>query len=122
MKTKMLGAGMMAAMLAFVGVSACAEEAAQAAPAASAKAAVAARPGRVQITPEKRAEMRAKREQFMAARKAAMQAKMLEVVKKYVPDEEKAKALLAELEAVLMPSRRVRAERKPAEKKDRVNF
>ena len=75
-------------------------------------------PRRAQMTPEKRAEMRAQREKFMAERKAAMEAKALEVVKKYVPDEEKAKALLAELEAVLMPSRRVRAEKKPAEKKD----
>ena len=106
MKTKMLGAGMMAAMLAIAGVSANAEEAAPAAPAADAKAAVAAKPGRVQMTPEKRAEMRAKREQFMAARKAALQAKVLEIVKKYVSDETQAKALVAELEATVMSSRR----------------
>ena len=116
MKMKMLGAGMMAAMLAFVGVSACAEEAAQAAPAASAKVAVAAKPGHVQMTPEKRAEMRAKREQFMAARKAALQAKALEVVKKYVSDEEKAKALVAELEAAMKPSRRAPMAKKPEAK------
>ena len=106
MKKRMLGAGMMAAMLAFAGVSARAEEAAPAAPAASAKAAVVAKPGRVQMTPEKRAEMRAKREQFMAERKAALQAKVLEIVKKYVPDETQAKALVAELEAAMKPSRR----------------
>lgn len=106
MKTKMLGAGMMAAMLAFVGVSANAEEAAPAAPAADAKAAVAAKPGRVQITPEQRAKMREQRVKAMAERKAALQAKVLEVVKKYVPDEEKAKALVAELEAAMKPSRR----------------
>ena len=105
MKTKMLGAGMMAAMLAFAGVSARAEEAAQAAPAADAKAAVAAKPGRVQMTPEQRAELRAKRMKVMNERRAAMQAKALEIVKKYVPDEEKAKALLAELEAVRRPAR-----------------
>ena len=39
-------------------------------------------------------------------------------LKKPVTIPGKAKALLAELEAVLMPSRRARAERKPAEKKD----
>ena len=106
MKKRMLGAGMMAAMLAVAGVSANAEEAAQAAPAASAKAAVVAKPGRVQMTPEQRAEMRAKRVKAMAERKVALQAKALEIVKKYVPDEEKAKALVAELEAAMKPSRR----------------
>ena len=130
MSTKMVGAGLIAAMLAMVGVSSYAASATGAAAgeaivatasaeAGQATAAVPARsPRRAQLTPEKRAEMRAQREKFMAERKAELQAKALEVVKKYVPDETQAKALLAELESVLMPSRRVRAERKPAEKKD----
>ena len=130
MKTKMVGAGLIAAMLAVVGVSSHAASATGAAAGESIVATASAAAGqtteavspraprRAQMTPERRAEMRAQREKFMAERKAAMQAKALEVVKKYVSDEEKAKALLAELEAVLTPSRRVRAERKPAEKKD----
>ena len=130
MSTKMVGAGLIAAMLAMVGLSSFAVSATGAAAGEAIVTAASAEPGqtdeavapraprRAQMTPEKRAEMRAQREKFMAERKAAMEAKVLEVVKKYVSDEEKAKALLAELEAVLMPSRRVRAERKPAEKKD----
>ena len=118
MKTKMFGAGLIAAMLAVVGVSSHAASATGAEAGQTAEAVAPRAPRRAQMTPEKRAEMRAQREKFMAERKAAMQAKALEVVKKYVPDEEKAKALLAELEAVLMPARRVRAEKKPAEKKD----
>ena len=115
------GAVAIAAVMVFVGLSSYAASATGAATSAEAGAgqATSARTSRrAQMTPEKRAEMRAQREKFMAERKAAMEAKALEVVKKYVSDEEKAKALLAELEAVLMPSRRVRAARKPAEKKD----
>ena len=63
-------------------------------------------PRRAQLTDEQRAQMRAKREQFIAQHKAAMEAKVLEVVKKYVPDEEKAKALVAELQEVLKTGRR----------------
>ena len=50
--------------------------------------------------------MRAKRMQFMNERKAAMDAKQLEIIKKYVSDEAKAKALLEELKAARMPARR----------------
>ena len=53
------------------------------------------KPARPQMTPEQRAEIRAKRE---AERKAAMEAKMLEIVKKYIADEEQAKALIKELQ------------------------
>ena len=53
------------------------------------------KPARPQITPEQRAEIRAKRE---AERKAAMEAKKLEIVKKYIADEEQAKALIKELQ------------------------
>ncbi len=64
------------------------------------------KPARPQITPEQRAEMRAKREKFMAERKAAMEAKMLEIVKKYIADEEQAKALIKELQETMRPGMR----------------
>ena len=130
MGSRAFGAVAIAVAMAFVGLSSFAASAtgaaageaivtaASAEPGQTAEAVAPRAPRRAQMTPEKRAEMRAQREKFMAERKAAMEAKALEVVKKYVSDEEKAKALLAELESVLMPSRRVRAERKPAEKKD----
>ena len=83
-----------------------AEEAAK--PAEAAKAAVPAMAARKQITPEQRAAMKAKFEERMAARKAEMEKKALDVIKKYGLDDEKAKALLADLEAVLKPARRPR--------------
>lgn len=64
------------------------------------------KPARPQMTPEQRAEMRAKREKFMAERKAAMEAKMLEIVKKYIADEEQAKALIKELQETMRPGMR----------------
>ena len=99
-----------------------AEEPAKPAAAAPAAAeAVKVAPKRPQITPEQRAKMREQREKFMAERKAKMEAKMLEVVKKYVPEEEKAKALVKELQDTLMAGRRnmMRPPRqsKPAEAK-----
>ena len=63
-----------------------------AAPAAAAVAKPTA-PARPQMTEEQRAQMRERRQKFMAERKAAMESKMLEVVKKYVPEEAKAKEL-----------------------------
>ena len=83
-----------------------ADEAAK--PAAPAAAAAVKAPARRQITPEQRAAMRAKFEQRMAARKAEMEKKGLEIIKKYGLDDEKAKALLAELEAAMRPARRPR--------------
>lgn len=83
-----------------------AEEAAK--PAAPAAPAAVKAPARRQITPEQRAEMRAKFEQRMAARKAEMEKRSLEIIKKYGLDDEKAKALLAELETAMRPSRRPR--------------
>ena len=68
--------------------------------------AVKAAPKRPQITPEQRQKMREQREKFMAERKAKMEAQVLEIVKKYVPEEEKAKALVKELEDVVMAGRR----------------
>ena len=55
-------------------------------------------PARKQMTPEQRAEMRAKFEQRMAARKAEMEKKAVEIIKKYGLDDEKAKALYDELQ------------------------
>ena len=85
-----------------------AEEADKAAPAvpAAAEAAVKVVPKRPQITPEQRQKMREQREKFMAERKAKMEARVLEIVKKYVPEEEKAKALVKELQDAMMAGRR----------------
>ena len=77
---------------------------AKAAPAAAEAVKVA--PKRPQISEEQRAKMREQREKFMAERKAKMEQQLLEVVKKYVPEEEKAKALVKELEDTLMAGRR----------------
>ena len=88
------------------------------APTAATAAVPAARP---KMTPEQRQKMREQREKFMAERKAAMEAKLLEVVKKYVPEEEKAKALIKDLQEAMMAGRRnmMRPPRppKPAEAK-----
>ena len=85
-----------------------AEETAKAeAPAVPAAAeAVKVAPKRPQITPEQRQKMREQREKFMAERKAKMEAQLLEVAKKYVPEEEKAKALVKELQDAMMVGRR----------------
>lgn len=92
----------------------------QATPVAAAEA-VKTAPQRRQITPEQRQKMREQREKFMAERKAKMEAQVLEVVKKYVPEEEKAKALVKELQDAMMAGRRnmMRPPRppKPAEAK-----
>ena len=66
-----------------------------------------ARPSK--LTDEQRAQIKARREKFMAerkARQAEMQTKILETIKKYVPDEAKAKELQAELDKVMMSARR----------------
>ena len=74
---------------------------------------------RSQITPEQRQKMREQREKFMAERKAKMEAQVLEIVKKYVPEEEKAKALVKELQDAMMSGRRnmMRRPPKPVEAK-----
>ena len=92
-----------------------AEEAAKAeAPAVPAAAgAVKVAPKRPQITPEQRQKMREQREKFMAERKAKMEAQVLEIVKKYVPEEEKAKALVKELQDAMMAGRRNMMRRPP---------
>ena len=71
--------------------------------------AVKAAPKRPQISEEQREKMREQREKLekrMAERKAKMEAQILEVVKKYVPEEEKAKALVKELQDAMMAGRR----------------
>ena len=85
-----------------------AEEAAKAeAPAApTAAEAVKVAPKRPQMMSEQRAELRALFEKRMAEYKAKMEAQALEIVKKYVPEEEKAKALVKELQDVMMVGRR----------------
>ena len=75
--------------------------------------AVEVAPKRPQITEEQRAKMREQREKFMAERKAKMEAQILEVVKKYVPEEEKAKALVKELQDAMMAGRRNMMMRRP---------
>lgn len=82
-----------------------AEEKTSAAPAAPVAAETAKR-ARPKLTEEQketmRAQMKARHEKFMAERRA----KMLETIKKYVPDEAKAKELQAELEKNMMSMRR----------------
>ena len=95
-----------AVMVACSMVALAAEEAKKEAAPAAAPAKAQVQPPRAKLTPEQRAEMRAKREKFFAERKAALEAKMLEVAKKYVPEEEKAKALIKDLQDVMMSSRR----------------
>ena len=92
-----------------------AEETAKAeAPAAPAAAeAVKVAPKRPQITPEQRQKMREQREKFMAERKAKMEAQVLEIVKKYVPEDEKAKALVKELRETVRTGRRNMMRRPP---------
>ena len=80
---------------------------AKAAPAAAEAVKVA--PKRPQISEEQRQKMREQREKLekrMAERKAKMEAQLLEVVKKYVPEEEKAKALIKDLQDAMMSGRR----------------
>ena len=109
MKKLMVAAMIAASMFAMADeaakpAAATAEKPAAAAPAAKATARPASR--RSQMTSEQREKMRAMREKFMAERKAKMEGQMLEVVKKYVPDEAKAKALVKELGETMMASRR----------------
>ena len=103
-----------------------AEEAAKAdVPAAQAAAeAVKVAPRRAKMSAEQRQKMREMAEKRRAERNAKiakMEAQALEIVKKYVPEEEKAKALVKELQDVLMAGRRnmMRPPRppKPAEAK-----
>ena len=81
--------------------------------------AVKVAPKRVKMpSDEQRQKAREMAEKRMAERKAKMEAQALEIVKKYVPEEEKAKALVKELEDVMMPGRRnmMRRPKAPAAK------
>ena len=87
-----------------------AEEAAQpaAAPVDAVKVAEKApMPRRPQLTPEQREKMREQRAKFMEERKAKMEASMIEVIKKYGLDDEKAKALLKDLQEAMKMGRRM---------------
>jgi len=68
------------------------------------------------LTPEQRAEMRARREKMMAERKAEMEKRAVEVIKKYGLDDEKAKALFNDLQEAMRPVRRPRSGAKPVAK------
>ena len=105
-----IAAGSMVAMAEECATAKCAE-AAKPAPAAVEAAKPAAKPFR--MTDEQRAKMREQREKFMAERKAKMEAQLLEVAKKYVPEEEKAKALIKELQDAMMAGRRNMMQRRP---------
>ena len=99
----------LAAVLAGSMVAVAADAAKTEAPAAAPVAAEKAKAPRFQMTEEQKAQMKARRERFMAERKARqeeMKAKMLETIKKYLPDEEKAKALADDLEKTMMTMRR----------------
>ena len=75
--------------------------------------AVRVAPKRPPVSAEQRQKMREQREKFMAERKAKMEAQILEVVKKYVSEEEKAQALAKELQEVLTAGRRNMMRRPP---------
>lgn len=106
---KLIVAAMIAGSMMMAADGVKAEEATtKATPKAAEAPAVAAKPARRQVAPEQRAAMRAKLEQRMAARKAEMEKKAIEIIKKYGLDDEKAKALLAELEVAIKSSRRPR--------------
>ena len=71
------------------------------------------------ISAEQRQKMREMAEKRRAEFMAKKEAQVLEIVKKYVPEEEKAKALVKELQDVVMAGRRnmMRRPKAPAEAK-----
>ena len=83
----------------------------------AAKPAVAApaAPESVKVAPKRPQISEEQREKFMAERKAKMEQQILEVVKEYVPEEEeeKAKALVKELQDAMMAGRRNAVRRPP---------
>lgn len=100
---KLICAAAVAVSMVVMGEEAAAPVAEVAAPVAEAVKTVPKRP---QVTPEERAKRLELREKFEAERKAKMEAQLLEVVKKYVPEEEKAKALIKDLQDAMMSGRR----------------
>ena len=101
---------LMAAMLVGAMVATAADEGVKKEAPAPAATEAARRP---RISGEQRAKMREQRQKAFAARKAEMEAKLLEIIKKYGLEDEKAKALLAELQEAMRFGRR--APRKPQE-------
>lgn len=102
---KLICAAALAASMVAVAADAAKTEAPAAAPAAAERQKVK----RPQLTEAQRAQMKARHEKIMAERRArqeAMKAKILETIKKYLPDEEKAKALADDLEKTTMSMRR----------------
>ena len=84
-----------------------AEEAPKAETAVPAAAeAVKTAPKRAKMPPEQRQKMREMAEKRRAEFVAKKEQQILEVVKKYVPEEEKAKALVKELQDAMMAGRR----------------
>ena len=63
-------------------------------------------PKRHQISPEQHQKKREMAEKRRAEIMAKKEARILEIVKKYVPEEEKAKALVKELQDTVMSGRR----------------
>ena len=63
-------------------------------------------PKRAKMSPEQRQKMREMAEKRRAEFMAKKEAQVLEIVKKYVPEEEKAKALVKELQDAMMAGRR----------------
>ena len=104
----------------FAGAEECAkgcesEKAVEAAPAA-AEAVRGARKNRRQLSAEQRAKMREQRQKFMSEHKAKAEQQTLEIVRKYVPEEEKAKALVKELQEAATGARRNMRKRPAADK------
>ena len=118
-----IAAGSMFAMAEECVPTNCAEAAkcAEAAPAAVVAAKPVAKP--LKMTDKQRAKKREPREKFMSERRAQTESRILEVVRKYVPEEEKARALAKEVQDAIIPSRRNMTRRpvtpasKPAEVK-----
>lgn len=97
---------LMAAVLAGSMVAVAADAAKTEAPAATPVAAEKQQVRRPQLTEAQKAQMKARHEKIMAEHRARQKAKILETIKKYLPDEEKAKALADDLEKTTMSMRR----------------
>lgn len=80
------------------------------------EAAVRPQPADEALRKEERAKARARREKYLAERKAAREAALLEVVLRHVPDEAKANALVRDL--LEAEDARRRAMRRPRPAKD----
>lgn len=106
MKKLMCAAVAAVSMVAMAKESATAKSAEAAKPATAAVEAAKPAAKSFKMTDEQRQKMREQREKFIAERKAKQEARMLEVVKKYVPEDEKAKALVKELQDTMMAGRR----------------